>query len=142
MLSSPTFGDTNISTVLHPMLGNERSLWLPLAKSTSMPRIGTNAYKVVYSKQENSWLLDTLTQLSSIALIPWPHTMITGHGKISMRIIDKIHYELIVYYNLYDFTRQRRSKGRYGSLHWTTIQILDGALLSPPSFFLLAFPPH
>ena len=54
--------------------------------------------------------------------------------KISMHIIDEdLLRTFFLYYNLYDFTWQRRSKGRYGSLHWTTIQILDGALLSPPS---------
>ena len=71
------------------MLESVLLLWLPLVKSTSMPRIGINVYKVVSLKQENSWLQGTLTQSSSIALISWLHTMTIGHGNRSMHITDE-----------------------------------------------------
>ena len=52
--------------------------------------------------------------------------MILRHGKMSMQNTDKINRKKKWTMESIKITWLRRSKGRYGSLNWTTIQILMG----------------
>ena len=138
MLSIPRSGGINISTVMRPILGSARLSWQLLTKYNFTPRIDINVHTVGSLRLENSWLLVTQTQLSNIAQISWAHIMIFGHGRMYIHSTDTHHPKMIYYDLLYFIFWQRRSKGRYSSLHWTTIQILDGALLSSSSLTCLS----
>ena len=89
MHSNLTFGDINTIIVLLPMSGKEQLSWQLSTKYNSMPQIGINVLWVEYSKQENSWLKDTLTQWSNIVQTLWLHIMISKHGRMSMQNTDK-----------------------------------------------------